>query len=286
MSESRPAAPAVAILMYHSIARSTTASFKHLTVDPLLFDEQVAALLDHGCHFIPVKDVPAWLASSEHRRAGSVVAISIDDGLADAATGAATVLARHRIPGTIFVPTAYVGANARWLSGDDGNRPLMDWRTIGALAEAGLEIGSHGHRHFAADLNAPAVVRADAAYSKNLLKSRLGRQVTSYAYPFGYQTAAARHAVRGAGFSQACALVNLPAVASDDPFALPRLHVGPETTPELLTQLVGSRPVGIARRRAEVKQRIWLAGRRWAGWGPPEAGATALQGVLGAYPEW
>lgn len=273
VSNTAPAPPGIAILMYHSIAATTTASFRDLTVDPLLFDEHVAALSDAGCHLVAVGDVPALLAGSE-ADGRPAVAISIDDGLADAANGAATVLAR-RVPATLFVPSGYVGGRARWLTGEDGDRPLLDWVAIEGLAGAGLEVGSHGHRHLAADLNAPAIVREDAAYSKGVLESRLGREVRSYAYPFGYQTQAARQAVRAAGFSQACAIMDLPALISDDPFALPRLHVGPQTTPERLVALVSSRPIGLARRRAELKQRIWRTGRRWVGWGPPEARVVA-----------
>jgi peptidoglycan/xylan/chitin deacetylase (PgdA/CDA1 family) len=283
MSHAAPAPPGIAILMYHSFASSTTASFRHLTVDPLLFDEHVAALIDAGCHFVAVEDVPALLAGSGAADGRTVVAISIDDGLADAASAVATLLA-HRLPATLFVPSGYVGSRARWLTGEDSGRPLLDWAAIEELANAGLEIGSHGHRHLAADVNAPEVVREDAAYSKNVLESRLGREVKSYAYPFGYQTAAARRAVRAAGFLQACAIMDLPAVVSDDPLALPRLHVGPDTTAELLIALVNSRPIRLARRRAEVKQRIWQAGRRWAGWGPREAGVVALEDALGTHP--
>ncbi len=162
-------------------------------------------------------------------------------------------------------------ATARWLGGEDGERRLLDWATIEEFSEAGLEVSSHGHRHLAADLNAPEVVREDAAHSKAVLESHLGTEVKSYAYPFGYQTSAARRAVAAAGFSQACTIIELPAIESDDRFALPRLQVGPEMTPESLVRLVNSMPIRLTRRRAELKQRIWHFGRRWAGWGPPEA---------------
>lgn len=273
MSSTAPTS-GIPILMYHSISGLSTPSFREFTVDPLLFDEQLSALIDAGCRFVTVQDVPALLAEGAGADGTIPVAISIDDGLADAATGAGTVLDRRRVPATLFVPTKYVG---------DADR--LDWSTLQELAAAGLEIASHGHLHLAADVNEPELVRDDAARSRHKLEAHLGRAVTSYAYPFGYCTPAARRAVREAGFSQACAVMDLPAVASDDPFALPRLFVGPETTPEQLVRIIASRPIRLARRWAEAKQRIWQTGRRWGtGWGPAEAGVVAADSKLESYP--
>ena len=69
----------VAVLVYHSVAATTTPSFAKLTVDPALFEEHLAALREQSLDVIPFSQVPAALA--EGRRA---VAITIDDGLADA----------------------------------------------------------------------------------------------------------------------------------------------------------------------------------------------------------
>lgn len=293
------APPGVAILMYHSVGRSTTAWSRRFTVDSGLFDEHIAALIDARACLLAVGEVPGLLSGGpterpQERRAaaedeaspepragegaagqavteGPAVAISIDDGLADAATGAAPVLAAHRAPATLFVPTAYVGRSAAWMSGGDADRPTLSWGALGELAGVGMEIGSHGHLHLAADINEPELVREDAIRSRAELEGHLGRTVSSYAYPFGYCTRDAAKAVSDAGFSQACALMELPAVAGDDPLSLPRIYVGPQTTPEMLLRLVQRRPARVLRRWAAVKQQLWYAGRRWAGWGPPEA---------------
>jgi peptidoglycan/xylan/chitin deacetylase (PgdA/CDA1 family) len=262
----------VAILMYHSIAASTTPSLRHLTVDPSQFDEQVAALRGAGARLVAVDDVPGILAAPRHIAGPPTVAITIDDGLADVATGALPVLARYEAPATLFVPTAFVGATARWLPGADGRRPMLGWPALSEIADAGVEIGSHGHRHLAGDVNDPDLIRADALRSRAELEDRLGREIRSFGFPFGYGPPEARTAVRRAGFAQACVAAGLPAQAGEDRFALPRLHVGPQTTPDALLSLIRHRPSSPARWRARAKQRVWTVGRRRLGWGPPEAG--------------
>ncbi len=269
------AAPGVAILMYHSVGRSTTAQYRPFTVDPGLFDEHVAALIDARARLVAVRDVPALLSGGPAVTEGPAVAISIDDGLADAATGAAPVLAARCAPATLFVPTAYVGRSAGWM-GDDADRPTLSWRMLEELAGIGMEIASHGHLHLAADINEPELVREDAIRSRAELEGHLGRTVSSYAYPFGYHTRDAANALRDAGFSQACAVMDLPAVAGDDPLSLPRIYVGPQTTPEMLLRLVHRRPARVLRRWALVKKQLWHVGRRWGGWGPPEARSVSL----------
>jgi peptidoglycan/xylan/chitin deacetylase (PgdA/CDA1 family) len=257
----------VSVLTYHSIAVQTTRAFARFTVDPALFDEHLAALREHGHEVIPFSDVPRALAAGR-----SAVAITIDDGLADAAEHACPALARHGLPATLFVPTGYVGATSSWLRGDDARRPMCSWETIADLERAGFEIGSHGHLHLAADVNSPELVRRDAHASQIVLHDRLGHAVSSFAYPFGYHAAAARDAVRAAGFAQACAVGDLPARAGDDRWALPRLQVFNQTTPEALLELVDHRPARAARGWAHAKQSIWRSGRRWADLGPAEAG--------------
>jgi UDP-glucose 4-epimerase len=274
MSGVRPTG-SVAVLLYHSIATVTTRSFARLTVGSTLFDEHLAALRKHHVEVIPFSEVPAALASG--RRA---VAITIDDGLADAADAATPALLRRGLPATLFVPSAFVGASANWLPGEDGSRPMLSWTALDELVRAGFEIGSHGKRHIAADVNSPEIVRRDAAESRTNLEQKLGCAVSSFAYPFGYHAARARRAVRAAGFAQACVVGDLPARAGDDRWSPPRLQVGPETKPAELLMMARRQPSAAARSWAHGKQRIWHAGRVWAGRGPSEARRISRNSLL------
>ena len=87
-----------------------------------------------------------------------------------------------------------------------------------------------------------ALVEHDARASRLELEDRIGRAVSSFAYPFGYHSASGRRAVRAAGYRQACAVGDLPARPGDDRWALPRLQVWDDTTPEALVAMVTWRP--------------------------------------------
>ena len=263
----------VSVLCYHSISTQTTPTFARLTVDPSVFAAQMAALRDQDLDVIAFCDVPEALADG--RRA---VAITIDDGLADAGENACPILTELAMTATLFVPSGYIGGHSAWLRGPDGRRPMLSREAIASLAREGFEIGSHGRSHLAADLNRPELVERDARASKHELEDCIGRPVDSFAYPFGYHSPSARRAVYAAGYLQACAVGELPARARDDRWALPRLQVHNHTTPDELVAMVTTSTPRPARAWARSKQRVWSLGRRYAGWGPPEAGL--IEGAL------
>lgn len=252
----------VAILMYHRFAEQTPAGFGPFTVAPTLFAEQLDALVETGCRFSTVgglADVDAISSTSP------TVVITVDDAFADFVTGALPALTARDIPATLFVPTAYVGGRAEWIPGDVGNLPMLGWSELETLPDIGIELGGHGHLHAAADGMRTADVVADAVECRLHLEEHVRGPVTSFAYPYGHQRRPARRAIAQAGYRVACTTLEALATAADDPFALPRLRVGPETTPERLIRRVLRRQPPWRRGYVHAKQAAWLAGRQLKG---------------------
>ena len=92
------------------------------------------------------------------------------------------------------------------------------------LAAAGMEIGSHSATHVRlAGLDA-GQLEAEVSGSRASLGELIGAPVRGFAYPYGSMDAAARRAVRDAGYDYACA-VETP-MADLGLMALPRIYVG------------------------------------------------------------
>jgi len=252
--------------MYHSVASTSSPEQRELTVAPERFDEQIGALIASGVRIVPLADVLAMLRGDGGDDV-PVAAVTIDDAFADV-VDAAQILARHQARATVFVPTAFVGARAAWLRGDDSRRPLASWSALADLRDAGIEIGGHSHLHIAADTNPPAIVEEDARRCRFELEEQLGVAATSFAYPFGFQTPGSRRAVAKAGFTLGCTTNHLRAASGDDPLALPRLLIGPSVTGEQLTRMVT-----VPRSRwieDGLRGKAWLLGRgrQFIGFGP------------------
>jgi peptidoglycan/xylan/chitin deacetylase (PgdA/CDA1 family) len=108
----------------------------------------------------------------------------------------------------------------RWLTADE----------VARLAGVpGIELGAHTVSHVSLAHHPPAVQRREIEESKAALESMIGREVTSFAYPFGGRgayTAETVGLVREAGFRRACSAAGGAVTAADDRFDLPRVSVG------------------------------------------------------------
>ena len=112
------------------------------------------------------------------------VAITFDDGYLDNYTNAVPVLLELDLPATFFVVAGRVGG----VLDHDTNRDsstLMSWQNIQDLQKARFEIGCHTKTHpRLAGLDRDAQ-NDEIAGAKGLLEQQLGREVASFAYPFG-----------------------------------------------------------------------------------------------------
>jgi peptidoglycan/xylan/chitin deacetylase (PgdA/CDA1 family) len=204
-------ARATPILMYHSIGGTD-----RLAVSPEAFAEQLAFLKDQG--FTPVA------FGDRARPAYRPVVITFDDGYADFHEHALPVLERFGFPATLFVTTGWLHDAGPYTAGRAPAR-MLTWRQTAEIAGAGIEIGAHGHSHAQLDQLGQAALREELQLSRCLLEDRLGRQITTMAYPYGYSSARVRREVRGAGYTSACAVANAVMTEHDDAFAVPRLTV-------------------------------------------------------------
>jgi peptidoglycan/xylan/chitin deacetylase (PgdA/CDA1 family) len=206
------------ILMYHGVAE-VTEDPNALCVTPSRFAEQMTWLKSHGLRGVGI----GTLVDAIHAgRARGLVGITFDDGYVNVAEAALPVLLRHGFTATMFIISGLLGRSNEW---DEGPAwPLMAAGQVAELAEAGMEIGSHGATHQRLAGLGAGSLEAEVSGSRASLGQLLGAPVRGFAYPYGSMDAAARQAVRDAGYDYACA-VQTP--MSELGFtALPRVYVG------------------------------------------------------------
>jgi peptidoglycan/xylan/chitin deacetylase (PgdA/CDA1 family) len=158
------------------------------------------------------------------------VVLTFDDGYADFYTDTLPELQRHGFTATLYVVTAFIGNTSRWLQRErEAMRPLLTWPQLAEISASGIECGAHSHTHPALDMLPPSVARAEIIRSKELLEERLDQHVLSFAYPYGYYNTRVQEAVRTCGFTSACAVRLAMSSLHDDPYALARLAITPDT---------------------------------------------------------
>ena len=212
------------VLCYHAV----TAAWPHeLSVTPDALGEQVESLVRRGYRGVPFSEI-----GTGDRRAKRL-AVTFDDGYRSVHDEALPVLERLGVPGTVFLPTDWVGRSEpmSWEGiADAAAGPhaaelrCMTWEQVGALAQRGWEMGSHTCSHPFLTKCDDATLAGELRASREILADRLGACAT-IAYPYGDVDERVMAATRDAGYALAGALP--PTWTREDAMAWPRAGIYP-----------------------------------------------------------
>jgi peptidoglycan/xylan/chitin deacetylase (PgdA/CDA1 family) len=206
------------ILMYHGVAETTEDPNK-LCVTPSRFAEQMAWLERRGLRGVAVGTLVDAMREGRHR---GLVGITFDDGYVNVLEAALPELQRRGFGATAYIVSGRLGGTNDWDVGPAW--PLMSVGEVGKLAAADIEIGSHSVTHMRLAGASAEQLAAEVGASRTALAVLAGAEIRGFAYPYGSMDAAARRAVRDAGYDYACA-VETP-IADVGLMALPRIYMG------------------------------------------------------------
>jgi peptidoglycan/xylan/chitin deacetylase (PgdA/CDA1 family) len=205
------------VLMYHSVAPCHKDPYK-ATVSPQRFERQMRWLRSNQLRGVSMGEL---LAANGERRARRLVGLTFDDGYQDFVSYAMPVLQQYGFTATVFALPGRLGGQNEW----DADRPrkeLLTANELRGIAQAGVEIGSHGLMHVSLPDADDAVLSAETVDSRAILQQLLGHQVRGFCYPYGDLDARVVAAVRAAGYDYACAIAPLPAIGR---YAIPRTPI-------------------------------------------------------------
>jgi peptidoglycan/xylan/chitin deacetylase (PgdA/CDA1 family) len=206
------------VLIYHRVGRQSRIE----TDLPLrVFEEQIAFLAEQS-NIVSLDDGLRTIASPPSSPS-SMVTITFDDGTADFAELALPVLARHRVPVTLYLATAFV----------EDQQPFphegvpISWDALRDACSTGLvSVGSHTHRHALLDRLPPDQIDDELDRSIGLIGERLGAAAAHFAYPKAVPgSPAADRAVRMRFRSAALAGTRPNRFGATDPYRLARSPV-------------------------------------------------------------
>ncbi len=215
------------ILMYHAVAEAGYDP-NLLSVSPRQFAAQLSWLARSGLRGVAVGTLVTAMRAG---RARGLVGITFDDGYTSVLENAVPELARRGFTATVFVISGRVGGINDWDAGTPW--PLLSRSQIGELTAAGMEVGSHSATHTRLAGADAGGLQAEVSGSRDSLARLADAEIRGFAYPYGDMDAAARRAVRDAGYDYACA-VRTPRAALGL-LALPRVYVGQRDGPGRMT---------------------------------------------------
>ena len=253
----------VAILNYHSLGAKASPPFRRYALTPRRFVEHLEYLDANGYRTITISSLAQLLRSPSPQPSARIVALTFDDAFLDFREHAVPAMQRFGMTATLFVPTGFVGSTSVWLAGEgEGQRRVLGWSELEEIAAAGFECGAHSHTHSELDRLPTTALEGEVVQPKALLEDNLGREVSAFAYPFGYFDRRVRQAVAAAGYTAACAVGEIAASWRSDRYALPRLTVTWNTDTMGLERLLAGPGGQIPQRVADMKRLAWRTARR------------------------
>ena len=200
------AVPWLPILMYHRVVDHLEGSNHYnLSISLDRFEMQLRYLADKAYRGLTVDELAGMLDAGVKMPGRSVV-ITFDDGYEDTFTHAFPILQKYGFTATVFLVSGHIGESSSWDVGKTDASPLMERSQILEMARHGIDFGSHSRTH----TSLPALTRDEArneiAQSKTEIEQLMGRNISSFAYPFGGVTPWLQEIVRDAGYSAACGI--------------------------------------------------------------------------------
>jgi len=173
----------VPILMYHSIAdedETGVQPYYRTTTTPSVFALHMKHLSEHGYSTMNVAEAVKFLQNGSLTKKYAV--ITFDDGYSNFYRHAFPILSRYHFSATVFLPTAYIGAQPIQFKGKD----CLTWNEVRELRKHGVRFGSHTVTHPQLTSLDAAAVRTEIVRSKQTLEDNLDEAVDSFAYPYAF----------------------------------------------------------------------------------------------------
>lgn len=220
------------IAMYHSVEPYQQDPYL-VTVSPSRFEQQLDWLSARGLRGVSVRELLEAQRSAGSRSAGSrpgpprgqprnLVGLTFDDGYADFLYYALPALQRRGFGATVFAIAGWLGGENSW-DAEGPRKALMTAGQLRQVAEAGIEIGSHGLTHVSLPSVADAALADETERSRRMLQEITGQEVAGFCYPYGDIDRRSLDYVRAADYGYACAIWASPLTGRH---ALPRTYIG------------------------------------------------------------
>jgi peptidoglycan/xylan/chitin deacetylase (PgdA/CDA1 family) len=254
---------AIPILIYHSLKAEATEPYRHFSMDPGRFTEHMEHIAASGIQTLTVGQLVAALAGDPKSMPERPLVITFDDGFEEMHSVALPVLTRLNLQSTAYIVTGHLGGKSRWLASvGEGDRPLLSPGQVRDLDDAGVEIGSHGHRHVALDEIRFSQTVSDIDTSRVALEDIVSHPVVTFAYPYGYHSGRIKRYLAKSGFTSACGVKQALSHRDDDRFALARAIVGSDISMDCLDSWIHGEGLPMSWSGERPQTTVWRIARR------------------------
>lgn len=181
----------VPILVYHSVRpyyKDEPNSKKIYTVEIDNFVKQLQYIKSQGYITINFDDLVNYFKGKQLPT--KPIIINFDDGLENQYTNAFPLLKKEGMTATFFIYSNAIG-----------HKNFLTWEQVKELSDANMTIGGHSKSHpYLWKITDPSKLKEEIADNKKIIEDRIGKTLTTFAYPFGLYKSNTIAAVKAAGY--------------------------------------------------------------------------------------
>ena len=157
----------VLIMYYHEVVkRGEGATYQKIEEEK--FEAQMRYLQEQGYISLFFSELDKALPEKS-------VIVSFDDGFRSVYDNAAPIMQKYGIKGNIYLPTAYIGQDEKF----------MDWDMVRRLQENGFEMQAHTHNHVDIRTLSAEDMQREVQTSNEYFIRELGKAPCAICLPFG-----------------------------------------------------------------------------------------------------
>lgn len=217
----------IPVLMYHRLVNSPSEAGKHgIYVTAKQFRSQMKYLLIKGYTPITFSDLPNINRFDKTKK---YIILTFDDGYEDNYKLLFPILKECGFKAVIYMVTHSSTNHWDTKNSSEPELRLMNAEQIAEMSAYGIEFGAHTKTH--PDLTKIPVeeARTEIIESRDAVKAVTGKEVISFAYPYGAFTDDIKTIVRQAGFKYGIATDSGPLAIHEDWYQIRRIGIFPNT---------------------------------------------------------
>jgi peptidoglycan/xylan/chitin deacetylase (PgdA/CDA1 family)/glycosyltransferase involved in cell wall biosynthesis len=221
----------IPVLMYHKVPDKPINTEHRIFVTRNNFRKHLRFFKFRGLTSITFKDYLAFSNGSRSIREfpRKPFIITFDDGYKDNYLNMLPLTRKYGFKGVLFLLGDFSVTENFWNTGEDKEAgQLMTYEQKKAFVEHGWEIGAHTLTHSDLTKLEGEKIKNEIVLSKTLLEEKLGTEVVSFAYPYGYYNSEIKKIVKEAGLTFGIATDTGGMAIEEDRFAIFRVNMFPE----------------------------------------------------------
>lgn len=220
----------VPVIMYHRVINNPENEGVYGTyIYEDMFKKHLQYLKDKNYTVITFKDLDKIGWRNRFEKGRKYIILTFDDGYKDNYDLAFPILKEFNFKATIFLMGSLTYNEWDVKAGGEKEFPLMSVEMIKEMQDYGIEFGAHTFNHPKLNTLSNEEIEYQIVDVKKPLEEKIGKEIITFAYPYGILNDYAKEMAKKAGYTFALATDSGSVCLSDDLYQIRRIAIFPNT---------------------------------------------------------